>query len=141
MSAQNIAIAALMTDEAVRAAVDRRIYAVEAPQRTVRPYLIVRLLSDSDQYILEGAGHWRISRVEVQCIADSATDADQLGEMVSAALGDLNNSVFTYPADSPEMTFTATSEKAGGDYCDSSADRSVFRRISDFRINWRGTQA
>jgi hypothetical protein len=140
VSGQRIAVAALIKTPAVFDAVDGRVYAVEAPQDAERPYIVARLLSDSDQYILEGAGHWRISRVEVTSIAESATEVDRLGELVNAALGDLRNETFTWNGDHP-FSLTVTSEKAGSDYCDVSDDRKVFRRISDYRFNWTGTDA
>jgi hypothetical protein len=137
MSALTTAIALLVEDEAVAGLVADRIYPVVAMQGAPRPHLVVTLLSEEDAQMLDGAGGYPESRVSVECIADTATAADALGEAVKGALEDVTNQVVGEIDSSPSLAVVATVYKAGADITDAADDRSVFRRVLDFMVRWR----
>jgi hypothetical protein len=137
MSALTTVIAILVEDDAIAAVVSNRIYPVVATQGAPRPHLVVSLVSEEDEQMLSGAGGYPESRVSVECIADTATAADALGEAVKGALGDVTHRTVGEIDASPSLAVTATVYKAGADITDAADDRSVFRRVLDFMVRWR----
>jgi len=137
MSALEITITALKAAPAVAAIVGDgespeafRIHAFEVPQAFARPCLVASLLSESEDQMVGGAGGYFESRVQVQCLADDPAGANDLGEVVKAALSDITKQAIA-GATSVDIW------KAGADYTDVSADRAVYRRILDFYVRWR----
>lgn len=137
MSALRITIAALLAAPGVSAAVGARVYPFIAPQGSAWPHIIVGLVSEDDEQMLSGAGLFFDARVEVACIATSATAADALGEAVKVALQDVTNQAFDDGELPPGFSAVATILKDGADVSDYSDDLTVFRRIMDFRVRWQ----
>lgn len=138
MSALAIVTTLLRRDGPLAGHVADRVFPVVAPQGAARPYVIARTIAEDDEQILSGAARYYESRVEVQVIADSATTADAIGEVVKTALEDVTAMTVLDDA-SPAGTIatSVTIVKAGADVSDHSADRTVFRRVLDFTVRWR----
>lgn len=78
--------AALAADAAVSALVGTRIYPVEAPQGTDRPFVIFSRQEQETLAALTGRATHRAVQVAVMCIADDAGGAMALGRAVRDAL-------------------------------------------------------
>jgi hypothetical protein len=137
MGALAIVIDALKSDAGVGTIVGDRIFAVVARQSSARPSIVATLLAENDAQLLAGAARYADARVEVQCIAASATDADRLGEAVKEALEDITKRTFFDNASPPAPWAAADITKEGADLIDASDDRSIFRRVMDFSVRWR----
>lgn len=129
MSGTAIAIQALLADADVAGLVGARVYPTMVPSTATLPCVVVRLVAETDAELLAGAGRWPESRVQVESLASTATGADVLGEAIVAALGDL-----THRSVGARVV---TAWRAGSDFADHAADRSVFRRVTDYMLRWR----
>lgn len=129
MSALAIAVRALLDDATVVAIVATRVHAIEAPQGTAAPAAVVNLVSEESPYILEGSAGWQTSRVSVQCLAETPKGAVDLGEAVRDALKDVHLQTI--------VGHLVSITKATTDFTDAAGDRSAFRRLLDFYIQWK----
>lgn len=140
MSALVLAIRRLLAVPAVATAVDHQVFPVRVPSGAVRPYLSVTLVSEAPMTTtLEGASIEHDARVSVAVLADTATQADAIGELIKAALGNLLLVDVELPNSPPEPLGTiVNSSKLGADALSWSTDGTVFQRAIDFEIRWRG---
>jgi hypothetical protein len=130
MSAVAITIQALKAAATVTAVTTTaRIYPMVAPQGATYPNIVVHLISENDTQMVDGPALWAESRVSVECRANSASSALDLGQVVVTAIGGTTNASLAGK--------TATIWQSGSDYSDYSDDRTVFRRIVDFTLRWR----
>lgn len=137
MSALEITTAALVAAPAVAAIVGDgdspptlAIYPVAVPKAYSRPCLVVSLTAELDGQMISGAAGYVESRVQVQCLADDPTAANDLGEVAKFALGNI-----------VKQTVGGVSHvdiyNAETDFTDISEDRSVYRRVLDFYLRWK----
>lgn len=130
MSAREIAIALLLNDAPVTAVVGQRIWPSVAEQRSAMPYILVHKPSQLNRQLVEGDAAWAQSRVSFECIAASAAAADALGDLLYQAFKDVTERTVEYR--------TVTMRPADLDVDDFSDDRSAYRRIVDFYVDWKG---
>lgn len=137
MSATTLAIQLLLQDATVAGLVAGAVLPVEAPQDQALPYVVVRVLSEDAGYVIAGDTGAFDNRVEVACHGRTFAQSDAIGEAVKAALiNNVNRAVSYGDGSPPDVIGIATTWKAPGDVSDFSRDRSVFRRIMDFRLRW-----
>ncbi len=136
MSAVLIVSTLLRRDGDVVAIVGDRVFSIVAPQGAPAPHVVLGMSGERDEQILVGAGRYPETRATVACIATTPTAAIELGETVKRAIEDINSAVVDN--DSPAaFRFEATIFKDGADVTDHSDDRTIFRRVIDFRVRWR----
>lgn len=132
MSAVAIAMQALVASNSVKAVVGTspvRAYPLVAPQGAAFPNIVVYLVAEDDEQMMDGPALWARSRVSVECRANAAAAALDLGQTVITAIGGTTNATLAGK--------TATIWQAGSDYSDFNDDHTVFRRIVDFNVRWR----
>lgn len=136
MSALAIVTKKLTTYAALNAVVPAgSVHSFEAPQGLASPYIVLNLVSESDEQMLRGAAAYFDSRVQVECIDASGTKANNIGELVKMALQNVVKENITVGA----TVFQGVDiYKADSDLTDRSDDRSVSRRIMDFYVRWHG---
>lgn len=131
MSGIGIVIAKLRaTPEVIAVTTDGRIYPIVAPEKTAMPFITIELSSEADQQMLGGAGGYYSTRVTVSTLATTATQANEMGELVKKALGDVTKATIAGAKDVDIV-------KQGTDFSDYADDRSVYRRAMDFYVQWR----
>lgn len=144
MSATAIVVRLLLDDSAVTAGV----HAIVIPQEATMPAITVNLVSEQQDHVIEGAQPVFDSRVSVACHAETVDGVIHLGEAVKKALEgtilwEVDPPVSHHmPAGVPAPTTwygSATICKAGSDVTDWNEDRTVFRRILDWRVRWQRT--
>lgn len=128
MSATAIVIKLLLQDAAVAGLVGQAVFAGEAPQEQVPPYLTVRGISEGADYVISGPSGAFDARVEVASHGRTFASSDGLGETVKDALMSVVNLV--------DALGTATIWKTPSDVSDFSRDRTLYRRIQDYRVRW-----
>lgn len=138
MSALIICKTLLRADAGLAALVGANSFPVEAPQGAMLPYIAFRPIAESEDQLLDGAGSYFETRVEITICAATALAADQIGEAVKRALGDVRLRALDDGASPPAIIARqVTCWKAGADISDASADRAVFRRVMDFELRWK----
>lgn len=85
MSAIAIVTRLLSKDPGV-SALTTRIYPIEAPQEAAAPFIVVGTTSDTDVLLLQGAGGYPRTRVSVEAIAETGTEAVDLDTAANLAL-------------------------------------------------------
>lgn len=131
MSASKIVISALLAAPTVTAVVSDRITIRPLPTRSTMPAITLYLVSEVEDYTVRGASGLARSRVSVECLAQTAVGADELGEIVKGALKDFRQASFQGFTDVAIM-------KEGTDAHDYEENQPVHRRIIDFTVIWRG---
>lgn len=134
MSATQIAIHLLLDDPSVVNLVGDRVFPVAAPQVENQPYIAVSLVWEEQESVLAAHRDTFISRVSFACVANSLALADTIGEAVKGAMTDVVNVAVLNATG--ESIGDATAWKDGTDMTDFTDDRSVFRRLLDFRLRW-----
>lgn len=128
MSAIQLAVDALKLNQAVTSITSlSRIFPLASPQGVTLPHVIVHIASGGDDQLLTGAAKLYRSRIQCDCIAPSATVAEQLGNAVRGALEERKSN---YPAKLRDCFVDGVD---GSDYSD---DRTSFRRYLGFHIHW-----
>lgn len=115
--------------------VENRIFPTAALQGAVMPYLIVSKPDEQSRLLLAGAGKYPRSRVSIECIAATAAEADRLGKKVYDAFATMINEVVN-DGQSPPSSYVATITPADFDFDDYSDERTSFRRVIDFYVDW-----
>ncbi|RWG80947.1 MAG: DUF3168 domain-containing protein [Mesorhizobium sp.] len=128
MSGTSLTIKALLASDAVKAVVAQRVFPFPLPLKTKLPAIAVRMSAEDDPYLLDGAGRYPETDVEVHCIAAEADVAIELGETVKAELQDLH-----YTGGGADALYT----KQPLDYSDFATDQSTARRVMGFSVRWR----
>lgn len=136
MSSIVIAVQLLLEEPAVTAIVGQRVYPVFPDPGAQMPYIVVYLVSESEEDLLGGASQLRDGRVSIESVtAGDVVALLPLGEKVIAAMRDKVN----YPI----ANCTVTTRKADSDVTDASQQTagngvvSSVRRITDFYTFWR----
>lgn len=128
MSALSIAMRLLKAELTVP------VYPLVVPQTAALPCVVVTVVHEAQDFVLEGANPAFLARLSIACHAADAVGMDALGEQVKNALETVINRALGdasgLPADG------ATCWKEGTDVTDFSDDRTVFRRIMDWRMRW-----
>lgn len=130
MSALTVTISALLAAPGVVAFTGQRIYPVEAPEGAPFPFIIVNLIGEPTDQVLHGVTAYYDSRVQIGCTAETATEANSMGEAVKAALEIIEKASIAGKTD-------VDISKEASDYSDTNDARTVKRRIMDFRVRWR----
>lgn len=135
MNAVTLVVRRLLADAGVAALVDTEVFPVLAPQGFAAPHIVVSLVHEDADVVLEGHRNGFFSRVSVQCKAADVSAAIDIGEAVKSALAIVNEPVYS-GATPPVEIGTITCWKEGTDITDYGDDRSVFRRLLDYRVRW-----
>lgn len=134
-SALDLLIRVLSDNSDVAAIVGTRIFGIVAPQTKAMPYIVCSLIYEDQDVTLEGHQDGYDSRVSVECVASSVTNAVELGETVKSALSIAHHPVLSDDIPAEELG-RVTLFKEGTDVTDYTQDRSTFRRFVDFRMRW-----
>lgn len=70
--------AALSSNEAIAALVGEKVFPVQAPQRTIEPYIVFSRVSGSAEAHLEGPSNDRESRIQIDIYSRRYAVADEL---------------------------------------------------------------
>jgi hypothetical protein len=108
----------------------KRIYPYNAPQMTGLPYIVLNQASMNDGKHLDGEDEYPVSRIAVECLAETPTEAHSMGDAVRAALRNIIKQKF---GDYEDIDVTSTET----DMTDFNDANSVPRRVIHFRVRWR----
>ncbi|HEV7344556.1 MAG TPA: DUF3168 domain-containing protein [Devosia sp.] len=134
MSAIKLAIHLLLDDAGITGLVGTDVYPVAAPQEKGLPYIAVSLVWEEQETILAGHLDAYTSRVSFACVAASLSAADAIAEAIKDAMsGVVNTNVLDGQG---QRMATVTAWKEGTDMTDYTEDRTVFRRLLDYRMRW-----
>ncbi|MGE3246979.1 MAG: DUF3168 domain-containing protein [Beijerinckiaceae bacterium] len=129
MSAIPILIQMLLDDAGVAALVEDRVHAVQAPQNTALPSIVVLQTSEAEDYSIDhSTAGYPEARLTVICRASTAGGAISLGDAVIAALRSKQEGVDSSPA---------TLFKADIDSTDFVDAQKLFRRILGWSVYFR----
>lgn len=105
-----------------------RIYPVAAPQSQTLNRCVLTTATGAEAQMLSGASGMITSRIQVDCICTTATDAANLRK---AVIGALKEKKPTYPG------ILMDCYRDGVEYEDYSDDRTQFRALAGFYVLWR----
>jgi hypothetical protein len=128
MSALSIVIQLLKTE------LPSPVYPLVVPQTAALPFVVVSVIHEAQDIVLEGANPAFVARLSIACHGADAAGMDAVGEQVKGILETVVNRTLIDTSGQP--TAGATFWKEGSDISDFSEDRSVFRRIMDWRMRW-----
>jgi len=114
---------------------DASVYPIVAPQNASLPFVIVACIWEAQDFALAGAADAFDARFSLACNARSAADADGLAEAIKRVLEGIRRREITTGAPAASLG-VLTCWKEGTDTMDYSDDRTVFRRIMDWRVRW-----
>lgn len=114
-----------------------KIYPSVAPQGVNPPYIVVHKPAQLNRQLVAGPSGYPRARVSLESVAMSAADADTIGELLLSVLGNVTNETIESSGSPPEVSGVATIMAADFDMDDYSDDRSTYRRIIDFYLDWR----
>src|SRR5690606_16975755 len=105
-------------------------------QGSALPAVVVTCVYEDQDIVLAGPRRGYMARIEVSCVGASVAEADELAEAVKDALEIANAEIMS--DDSPASVEARVNYivKDGADVSDYSDDRTVFRRIADYRMRW-----
>jgi hypothetical protein len=110
------------------------VHALAVPQTATLPCVVVNVIHEDQDFVLEGANPAFLARLSIACHGADAASMDALGEHVKTTLEAVINRTLV---DSLGHAWAgAKCWKEGTDVSDFSDDRTVFRRIMDWRIRW-----
>lgn len=112
------------------------IYPVVAPQTMEQPFAVISLIHEAQDFVIEGANPAFTSRISVACHGPTPAAAEELAEEVKSILETILNHTLMDGSSPPIPWAGATFWKEGTDIHDFSDDRTVFRRIMDWRLRW-----
>lgn len=108
------------------------VYPIVIPQGGILPSVVTSIISEAPGTDLERAAGWYDARIRLACHASSAAGVNDLAERVKDALwGEQHRRIETDSA-----YFLVNFFKGITDLTDYSDDRTVFRRIMDYRAQW-----
>lgn len=136
MSATQIVQRLLMADPGVAAYASDRVYPGRIPQEAEVPNIMVSLVSEEQDIDLSGHKDGYESRVTIACHAEHYAIADAMGEEVKACLAQAIHLPVYGDESPPNLIATVTAWKTTTDLIDHDDERTLFRRIMDFRIRW-----
>lgn len=122
--------------EVLTSAVTAPVYMVVAPQTADLPFIVLTLIHESQDIVLDGANPGFFSRITVACHGSTPAAAEVIAEEVKGILEATVNLMLTDGSSPPVQWAGATFFKEGTDLHDYSDDRTVFRRIMDWRLRW-----
>lgn len=133
ISALDLVRLVLLADSDITAAVEG-VHLVEAPQKAPFPYLVLGHVSEGEwgRSLSEAVTQWE-TRVSVSVFATTGKAASDIAELVKNRFGDLLNHQ-VLDVSTPAGWLDTWLEFSG--VFDTSPDRSVFRRVQDFRVRW-----
>jgi hypothetical protein len=131
MSVVPAIITALLANSGVTTLVGNRIDASFGAQGSRGPSLIVYAASEVDVPQLNGAMDFPAARVTVECRANRASVADQVGDAVIAALKNLNGDF-----DGKTVQVVGWAHIAS-DTSQYDENNTLYRRIIDFKCRYR----
>lgn len=139
MSPLQIITELLLQDTAVTDIVASKIRSFKAEQNLAPPYIIVNLAGGGDEQMLTGMGKYPDKRVSIACISADDVEADDLGNAVIAALGDVVKRTVYSERGSPSVLVARDVDviESDSDFTDWSDDQSTVRRVIDFNVRWR----
>lgn len=106
-----------------------RIYPLMAPQTVISPYIVLHEISTTDASKLDGQNQYGVSRIQVDCNSQNATQAYEMGNLARDALQDIIKQKAIGFVDID--VFFAMAQT---DYDDA---RTMCRRLLQFRVRWR----
>ncbi len=136
MSATELTMRLLRADIGVVGYCSDRVYPGRSPQGGEIPNIVVSLISEEQETILAGHQDAYVSRVSIACHGQYYNIADAIGEQVKEAMAlAIHKPVFNDESPAEEIA-TVTAWKATTDLVDHDEERTIFRRIMDYRIRW-----
>jgi sorbitol-specific phosphotransferase system component IIA len=114
------------------------IFLSEAPERQAKPYIVIHKPAQGNPQLLQGDAGMPRSRVSFEIIANNALERERIGEALFNALKDVTReTVLIFNSGSPSEFYEASFIPTDFDHDDASNDRSAFRRIIDFYVDWQ----
>lgn len=130
MSALNIVTQYLLAQSTVTARVGQRIFDTEAPGKTAAPYIVIDLIAEPDEQILDGAGGYYESRVQITVLAAGTNERNAVAEIVKASLESVVKASIAGCTD-------VDIRKADSDVTGKNDGQSLFGRATDYYVRWR----
>lgn len=133
ISALDLVRLVLLANSDITAAVEG-VHQVEAPQGAPFPYLVLGHVSEGEwgRSLSEAVTQWE-TRISISVFAKTGKEASDISELVKDRFGDLLNRQ-VMDGTTPAGWIDTWLEFSG--VFDTSPDRSVFRRVQDFRVRW-----
>jgi len=132
MSATAIIIQKLLADSDVTNVVGQTIRPVLFEKTDAPPSILVNIVSGRDGLSLAGADQYFTDRMQVECLARSATDAETLSKLVMRTLNGVIKESIAGCVD-VDIWFAGTSFSRYSD------DLITFSRVLQFYVQWRET--
>lgn len=107
-----------------------RVYPAPIAERTTLPAIAVSLAAEEEDRMLSGMTQYPLSVVHIECLAEDAKAAIELGEAVKLKL---RENLTTYGG------YNADFQKSGPDFTDFDDDHDTHRRLMAFDVRWRST--
>lgn len=136
MSGLELIIAKLFSTTAITTAVGQKIYPGMAPQNISPPYLVVYKPGQENRQLLAGSAKFPKSRITIEAHGKSASEANDLGELLMQELEDVTNEVVS-SGSPPTALGTITITPADSDVDDYDDVQQSYRRVIDFYVDWR----
>lgn len=137
MSAVPIITQLLLAAPEVAALVGDKIFAIQAPQDALRPYVVVHLTDNDDTPLLRGAGRYYRSVIQLDLYSEmspsGATEVILLGDAIIDAL---NGVVKASIAGCKDVDVLLGST----DFTESALEANTHRRVIQFNVRWRRAQ-
>lgn len=131
MSAVSLTIKALLAQSTVTAVTSTRIFPGVIPLGSLLPAIVVKMSSEEEEMLLQGASGYPRTSVQIHCVARTEKDAIDLGEKVKTALRDhLYDNGNSPPSN-------AAFRKESLDITDQASDLSTHWRVMSFTVLWR----
>jgi hypothetical protein len=138
MSALAIAVTRISTITPITSIIGAgAVHAMQAPQEAPIPYLVLHLIDEPDEQMLAGRGGYYDSRIQIDCIGRTASEANKLGELLKVNFPCVKQTVAINNESPPDVATDVDISKESSDFSDSADDRSSFRRACDYKIRWR----
>lgn len=139
MSPLQIITQLLLQNDDVAGLVGGNIRSFQAEQGLEPPYIVLQLAGGGDEQMLTGSAKYPDKRVSVAVIALDGVEADDIGNAVIAALGDVIKQTVTSAEGSPSEVIAQDVDvmESDSDYTDWSEDQTTVRRVIDFNVRWR----
>lgn len=135
MSAIKIVLAKLLASPEITDIVGDKIFPIQAPQLTSRPYIILHIIDLSDQPVLAGASHYFLGIVQVDYYAEMTPEgAMQVLNLGDAGIAVLNGVVKERFAGCTDIDVLLGS----ADYTDGGfLEAQTHRRYTQFKVRYR----
>jgi|GEM_PF-2376559 len=139
MSPLQIITQLLLQNDEVAGLVGGHIRSFQAEQGLAPPYIVLQLAGGGDEQLLIGSAKYPDKRVSVAVISLDGVEADDIGNAVIRALGDVVKQTVTSAEGSPSEVIAHDVDviESDSDYTDWSEDQTTVRRVIDFNVRWR----